>query len=155
MRHTFVTAILSAALVVGVSAAEAAVKQGTFAGRTTAKDPVGFKVNGSGRVYAFYFEHVKLKCSDKTSFSTQRGAKRNHSPTSSRYRVNSQRRFTIFRTSTKTGLGWTFKGRFSSKGGSAAGTLRVLARFDIENQLNPKGSISCDSGRLSWTAKRR
>ncbi|MEA2441106.1 MAG: hypothetical protein QOH76_2530 [Thermoleophilaceae bacterium] len=155
MRHKLVTAIASAALVVGVSVAEGAVRAGNFSGRTSAKDPVGLKVNSSGRVYGFYFSGVKLRCSDGDSFSTSTGSNRTHSPTAKRYRVSSSRRFTIFLTSTKTGFGWTAKGRFSTKGGSAAGTLRVLARFDIENNLKPKGRIKCDSGVLSWTAKRR
>jgi hypothetical protein len=155
VRHTFVTALLSATLVAGVSVAEAAVRPGTFTGRTGAKDPIGFRVPSTNRVSGFYFEGVRLKCSDGDKFDTSRGSARTHSPTKSRYRVSSARRFTISLTSTKTGFGWTAKGRFSASGGSAAGTLRVRARFDIENRLDPKGSVKCDSGKLSWTAKRR
>jgi hypothetical protein len=155
-RKPIITAVLCATAVAGVSVAEAAISGGTFAGRTGAKDPVGFRVDGSSRVYGFYFEGVRLKCSDGDHFTTSRGAKkRSHSPTKARYKINSSRRFTIFRPRSTNGLGWTFKGRFSSKGGSASGTLRVLARFDIENHLKPNGSVKCDSGVLNWTARRR
>ena len=151
-RKPIITAALCATVVAGASVAEAAIRGGTFTGRTGAKDPVGLKVNGSNRVYAFYFERVRLTCSDKDSFTT---SPNNHSPNSARYRISSSRRFSIHRTSTRSGFGWTARGRFSSKGGSASGTLRVLARFDVENELDPKGSVKCDSGLLRWTARRR
>jgi hypothetical protein len=155
-RKPIITAVLCATTVAGVSVAEAATRAGRFTGATGAKDPIGLRVDGSNRVYAFYFEHVRLKCSDGDHFTTSRGPKkRSHSPTNTRYRINSSRRFTIFRSRSTNGLGWTFKGRFSAKGGSASGTLRVLARFDIENHLKPKGGVKCDSGLLQWTARRR
>jgi hypothetical protein len=152
MRRAFAIAVLSAATVAGATVAEAA-SPGTFTGKTTAGDPLGFKVDGSGRVYSFFFEGVRLDCSDKDRFDTSTGSARNQSPSKSRYRVGSKRRFTISFTSTKTGFGWTAKGRFASNGRSATGTLRVLARFDDTNNLAPKGTIKCDSGQLKWTAK--
>lgn len=151
-RKPIITAALCATVVAGASVAEAATRQGSFRGQTKAKDPVGLSVTSSNKVRAFYFEKVRLKCSDKDSFTT---SPRNNSPKAARYTIKSSRRFTIYRTSTRNGFGWTAKGRFSSKGGSASGTLRVLARFNVENELDPQGSIRCNSGLLSWTAKRR
>ena len=153
-RKPIITAALCATAVAGASVAEAATRQGSFRGQTKAKDPVGLSVTSSNNVRAFYFEGVRLKCDDTDSFFTSRGGDRNHSPKAARYTIKSTRRFTIHRTSTRNGFGWTAKGRFSSKGGSASGTLRVLARFNVENELDPKGSIRCSSGLLSWTAKR-
>jgi hypothetical protein len=152
MRRALVIAVLTAASVACATAAEAAIRSGTFTGKTTAGDPIGFRVS-SGRVRLFNFSGVTLSCSDHEKFDTSTGSARNQSPSKSTYRVDSQNRFTIAITSTKTGFGWTVHGRFASSGTTASGTLRVLARFDIENNLNPKGSITCDSGKLSWTAK--
>ena len=149
-RKPIIAVLLCATLVVGVSVAEA-VNAGRFTGRTSAKDPVGFRVDGSNRVHGFFFNHVRLKCSDKDSFTTGR----NGSRASTRDRINSSRRFTVFRSRSTNGLGWTFRGRFGSRGRSASGTLRVLARFDIENRLSPRGRITCDSGLLRWTVRRR
>jgi hypothetical protein len=151
MKRLFVLALVTATAVVGATVAEAAIRSGTFTGKTTAGDPLGFKVNSSGRARAFFFSGVTLTCSDGEKFDSST----NRSPSKSTYRIDSSNRFTISITSTKTGFGWTVHGRFTSSGGSASGTLRALARFDIENNLNPKGSVKCDSGKLNWTAKRR
>ena len=73
MKRVIATALVVAAAVTGVSVAEAAIRQGTFAGTTTAKDPVGFKVNSSGRVISFYYDGVTTKCSDGDTFPTPSG----------------------------------------------------------------------------------
>jgi hypothetical protein len=153
MKRTFAIAVLAATTVASATLAEAAIRAATFTGTTSAKDPLGLRVDSSGRVYSFYFEGVTLKCTDSDQFDTSTGAARNQTPSKTRYRVTAQRRFTISITSTKTGFGWTAKGRFGASGSTASGTLRVLARFNDQNELTPNGSIRCDSGRLSWTAK--
>jgi hypothetical protein len=152
MRRTFVIAAIAATTVASATVAEAAIRQGAFTGKTAAGDPLGFRVDSSGRVQSFYFEGVTLKCTDGDKFDTSTGSARNQTPSRSRYKVSSAGRFTISITSTKTGFGWTAKGRFGASGSTASGTLRVLARFNDQNELTPKGSIRCDSGRLSWTA---
>ena len=55
----------------------------------------------------------------------------------------------------RTGFTWTAKGGFKSSGAAATGTLRVKARFNDENVQDPKGNITCDSGTLKWSVKRK
>jgi hypothetical protein len=142
-----------AAAVTGASVAEGAVGAGTFSGATTAKDPVGFKVR-SGRVVSFYFEHVRTNCSDKDHFPTPSGKYRVQTPAKKRFRITSSGKFAIKARNSRTGFGWDAKGQFVGKGRTAKGTLKVFARFNDENYQDAKGTITCSSGTLHWTAKR-
>jgi hypothetical protein len=141
--------------VTGASVAEAAIRSGTFAGKTSAADPVGFKVDSSGRVISFYYEGVHMTCSDKDSIDTYTGKDRIQTPVRSKFKVSSKGKWSIKARNPKTGFGWDVKAGFKSKGASASGTLKVFARFDNTNTQNPKGSITCTSGTLKWSAKRK
>jgi hypothetical protein len=140
--------------VTGVSAAEAAISPGTFTGATSAKDPLGFKVSG-GRVISFYFEAVHTTCSDGDTFDTPTGKYRIQTPTSKRFKVSSSGKWGITARNARTGFGWDARGAFKSNGSGGSGTLKVVARFNDENYQDPKGNITCRSGTLKWTAKRR
>jgi hypothetical protein len=147
-----ISAGLVAAAVIGASAAEAAVSPGTFTGQTTAKDPVGITVSGS-RVRSAYLEGVHMRCTDEDQYNTLTGKYRMQAK--SRARIASSRRWTVKKTTRGGASTWTLAGRFNSKGTSASGTLRIQQRFNIENYLDPKGTITCDSGKLKFTVTRR
>jgi hypothetical protein len=154
MKRALATALVIAAGVTGASVAEAAIRSGTFAGTTSAKDPIGFKVDSGGRVISFYFEAVHTTCSDGDTFDTPSGKYRVQTPASKRFKVTSSGKWGISARNTRTGFGWDAKGGFKSQGASATGTLKVFARFNDENYQDPKGNITCTSGTLKWTAKR-
>jgi hypothetical protein len=151
MRMIISTALVAAA-VIGASAAEAAVARGTFTGQTTAKDPVGITISGS-RVTSAYLEGVHMRCTDEDQYDTLKGQYR--MTAKSRARIGSSRRFTVKKTTHAGASTWTVAGRFNSKGTSATGTLSIHQRFNIENYLDPKGSITCDSGKLKFTVTRK
>jgi hypothetical protein len=144
-----------AAGVTGASVAEAAIRSGTFAGKTSAADPVGFKVDGSGRVISFYFAGVHMTCSDGDSYDTPKGKDRVQTPVKKKFKVSSTGKWGIKARNPNTGFGWDAKAGFKSQGASATGTLKVFARFDNTNTQNPKGSITCTSGTLKWSVKRK
>ena len=155
MKRVLVIAIVIVATVAGATVAEAAIKKGKFTGKTSAGDPVGFKVDRKGRVYSFYYEGVTLTCTDGDSFDT---------PTEAVDRVQTppNRKFTVTRgkwgitaRNSQTGFGWDVSAKFNSKGTRNTGTLSIFATFNEQNQQDPNGSIRCESGKLSWTAKRR
>ena len=155
MKRALATAMVVVAGVTGATVAEAAIGAGTFIGATAgAKDPIGFKVTG-GRVVSFYFEGVHTTCSDGDTFDTPKGKYRIQTPARKRFRISSSGKFGIKARNTRTGFGWDAKGQFKSKGSSATGTLKVFARFNDENVQDAKGDITCTSGTLKWTAKRR
>lgn len=154
MKRVLSIAVLIAALVVGATAAEAAVRSGTFSGKSSAKDPVGFKVDRSGRVYSFYYEGVRLSCTDRDAYDSPTGKDRFQSAGSLKIKVNSRRRFSIT-VANKNGSGWEAKGQFNPRGTAATGTLNVHAKYNDENYLDPNGSITCASKEgLTWSASR-
>jgi hypothetical protein len=152
MRLIISTAVVAAAAL-GAAPAEAAVAPGAFAGRTTAKDPVGITVGSASRVTSAYFEGVHMTCTDKDQYDTLKGQYRMHA--NGRFRIASSRKFTVKKSTNKGASTWSISGRFASKGTGAAGTLSIVQRFNIENQLDPKGSIRCESGKVKLTVARR
>ena len=151
MRIIISTALV-AATVIGASAAEAAVAPGTFTGQTSAKDPLGITVSGS-RVTNAYFEGVHMRCTDEDQYDTLKGKYRMQAK--SRARIGSSRRFKVKKTTHGGASTWTLAGRFNARGASASGTLSIHQRFNIQNYLDPKGSITCDSGKIKFTVSRR
>jgi hypothetical protein len=154
MKRALLTGMVMAT-VVGATVAEAAIKKGTFTGKTSAADPVGFKVGTRGKVYSFYYEGVTLKCTDGDSFDTPTGSTRVQTPRSVKFKVTSKSRWGIQARNTKTGFGWDVDAKFRSKGERSTGTLSVFATFNEQNQQDPNGTIRCESDELSWSAKRR
>ena len=137
-------------LAVSAPAAPAAIKRGTFAGTSSAEDPVSFRVDRRGRVMSFAFDAVSLTCTDGDEVSTPRVV----TPRGERFRVRSNR-FGIKARNAKTGFGWDASGRFRDRARRARGTLRVFASFNDQNQQDADGSIKCVSESLTWSARRR
>jgi hypothetical protein len=137
---------------VGASVAEAAVPSGTFKGRTSAKDPIGFDVNTRGAVVSFHYDDIRMDCTDDDHYNTRY---RVETPANQTFRVSSKRRFHVKVRSKSLGSGWDAFGAFSKSGNAATGTLHVFERYNNTNNKDPKGDILCESKKLSFTAKRR
>ncbi|HEX2086406.1 MAG TPA: hypothetical protein VHF89_12040 [Solirubrobacteraceae bacterium] len=131
--------------------AGAAVKRGTFAGATSKGDPIGLKVDRRARVYSFHFSAVTLTCTDGDSVETP---ERIATPRRERFRIV-RGRFGISARNRTTGFRWDARGRFRSRGRRATGILTLSQTFDEDNRQDPDGSIRCESGPLTWTARRR
>jgi hypothetical protein len=144
-----------AAIALGAGVAEAVVAKGSYRGKTSAGDRVGLKVDSRGRVHTFFYEGVRLRCSDGTEVDTPRGAGRVQTAAGTRFRVGSKGRWAISLRDTRSGFRWSATGRFSSNGARTAGALRVVATFDEQDNQDPDGSVTCESGRLGFVAKRR
>ena len=151
MKRVLVIAVLTAALVVGVTVAEAAVKKGTFSGKSNAGDPIGLKVNKKGKVFAFYYDAVQLSCTDGDSFDTPKGKDRIQTPNDVLFKVNSKRKFSITASNSQTGFGWEAKGKFNAKGKKVTGTLKVHAKFNDQNQQDTRTARSPARARASPT----
>ena len=157
MRRTLAVAMAAIGLIAGVSTAVAAIGKGTFAGKTSAGDPLGFRVDSHRNVYSFYFQGVTLKCSDGDQFDSPspehpQGGTELRTPRSKDYPIV-KRKFKIVVKEAQGGRGYTVKGKFTSKNKST-GTLQVYANFDSHDNPDPNGSVHCDSGKLPFTAKR-
>jgi hypothetical protein len=167
MKRALITVGAVVVLVGGVSTAEASIAKGKFAGKTAAKDPIGFKVDKSGRVYSFYFQGVTLRCTDGDQFDTP--SKENPDPedgstevrtrTSDRFPVDSKNRWGLTGGTKEAGNGYTVAGRFLSQDKSQ-GTFSIFANFTDGGPGNvdppdPDGEIRCKSGKLKFSAKRQ
>jgi hypothetical protein len=155
MRRSSIVAVAAvAALAVGGTAADAAVKKGKFSGKTGESDALGFKVNAKHKVAHFYFEDVTLHCSDSTSLNTPSGSDRIQLD-GLRFKISKSRRFKIS-VHSDAGTKIKARGRFNKKGRKAKGTLRVSARFDSQTgRQDPHGDVICKSHDLEWVANRQ
>lgn len=144
MKRVLVIAVLTAALVAGATVAEAAIKKGTFTGKTSGSDPVGLSVKNN-KVSSFYYEGVRLDCTDGDSLDTPTGSKRIQTPSATKFAISSKRKFSIVARTDSKGFGWEAKGKFNAKGSKVTGTLVVHAKFNDQNEQDPEGSITCTS----------
>jgi len=155
MKRALAIAVLIVGLVAGATVAEAAIKKGTFTGKSSAKDPMGLKVNKGGKVYAFYYEGVRLKCTDGDAFDSPSGSKRIQTPSDVLFRVNAKRKFAINAHNDTTGFGWKVAAKFNAKGTKVTGTLSVHAKFNEQNEPDANGSITCTSDDLTFSLTRK
>jgi hypothetical protein len=156
MKRGVVAAVAVLAMAVGASAADAAVKKGRFVGKSTKGDPFGLKVNGSERVQRFYFEGVRLRCSDDTVVDTPSG-RRKRFETPAGFSVPIQERRWGIQTTNEdeTGLGWETAGRFNKRGTKVTGTFDIFALFNDQGEQDPNGSVRCEANNLSFTLRRQ
>ena len=155
MKRSWIVATGVIAAVACASVAEAAVQTGTFNGKSTAGDPVGFKAPRADRVSDFFFSGVTLTCTDGDKFDTGTGSNRQQSPAGKRYKVSSTGKFAIKDHNDAQGNGWDVHGKFNSKGTVVTGTVSVYANFNISNDPSPKGSVHCKSGNVKFTANHK
>jgi hypothetical protein len=155
MKRLLTIAVLIVGLVAGATVAEAAINKGTFTGKTSAKDPVGLKVNKSGKVYAFFYDGVRLSCTDGDAFDSPSGKNRIQAPDDLLFKVNSKRKFAINLNDSSTGFGWNVAAKFNPAGDKVTGTLKVHAKFNEQNQQDPQGSVTCTSGKLTFSLARK
>jgi hypothetical protein len=149
MKRLLVCMLVAGCVLALTSVALAAVQRGTYRGRTEARDPLQFKVDSQKRVHSFVITDVHLRCTDGDEFDT--GTVR--TPSSERFRVTRRGRWGFTATGSSGANQYRVRGRIKSPNGS--GTVRFVARFNENNQLDPNGSIFCDSGTLDYTVKRR
>jgi hypothetical protein len=147
MRPKLLCAAAVAALLACVPAAGAAVKAGSFKGKTDRDQPVRFTVTKAGMLKSFSFRRVVLRCSDgerivlgpvgsgPTPVTISRGGKFG------------------FTVDYESGDTWSASGTI--KGRSATGKLRFRVRFDSEGRPHPEGETVCDSGTRRFKAELR
>jgi hypothetical protein len=149
MKRLLVCMLAAGCVLALTGVALAVVKRGTYSGRTEAGDPLQFKVDRQKRVHSFVIVDVHLRCSDGDELDT--GTVR--TPSGRRFRTNRRGRWGFNATANNGANGYQVRGRIRSPNGN--GTVRFFARFNEQNQLDPNGSIVCDSGTLDYTVKKR
>src|SRR3954470_15550179 len=146
LRKLIVTGL--AFTLVGTASAEAAVKAGTYNGKTQQNAKVSLRVLASRKAVVKYtIAGAALQCSDGRNrqlagFAT--GA-------SSRMRISSKGLFGLMFSSADDSVAVDLKGKIRSP--RASGTIRIAAAFNDQGQQDPNGSITCASGGVRWSAK--
>jgi len=146
--------ITAVALAVGVfgsvATAEAAIKAGVYRGQTEQGAKVSLKVLSSKKaVVKFNWEGAAFGCSNGRQgqipgFQTESTVKIPLSRTG---------RFRFSANNEEGSLEFAAVGRVS--GNRAVGALQVQLRANDEGQLDPNGSVTCDSEIVEWAARRR
>jgi hypothetical protein len=137
----------AALLVAGVPAAVAAVRSGTFSGKTDRGQPVQFRVTSDKQLVHFRFSELTMRCSDRSMVpvsTLDSGAKK--------LTITEEGKF-AFRVTYSDGGHWTARGTI--KGRRARGRIRLHVDYGADNQPEPNGRIHCDSGNRRFTTKRR
>jgi hypothetical protein len=130
--------------------AAAAVLPGQFRGRTAEGAAVSFRVLPTKQhVDGWTVARDRLDCDDGDEvrgpgFTTRRGH---------RIAIDSTDRFRFSGTRSNGAVRVRIVGRFDTAR-RATGTVRVIATFNRQDELDPAGEITCDSGRVRWTARR-
>jgi hypothetical protein len=147
--------ITAVALAVGVlggaaATAEAAVKAGVYKGKTEQNAAVSLKVISSKKAVINYsFEGAVMDCSDGQTRQLN-GFK---SPSSVKFKLNRKAEFGFEVPGADGAVLVQVAGKI--KAPKATGGLRMQALFNDQGQLDPNGTVSCDSGAIGWLAKRR
>jgi len=141
------------ALLVGmfgsVATAEAAIKPGNFRGKTDQGAIVSLKVLSSKKaIIKFAWEGAVLGCSDGQNRQIEGGT------TGSRQKI-ALSRTGRFRFGAQLGDAAEFATDGRVNGNRATGALQVQARVNDQGQLDPAGSITCDSEFVTYSLRRR
>jgi hypothetical protein len=132
-----------------VAVADAAFKAGVYKGKTEQGAKVSLKVISSKKaVIKFSWEGAVLGCSDGQS----RPIDGTTSPSNVKFPLSKTGKFSFTADSPDGSLSFGAAGQI--KNSKAKGGLQVQARINESNQLDPNGSITCDSDIVTWSAKR-
>ena len=145
----------AAALCIGVlggaaATAEAAFKAGIYKGKTEQNAKISLKVLSSKKaVVKFNWEGAAFACSNGQNgqvpgFQTDKTVK---------IKLKKNGKFTFSARNADRTLEFATAGRI--KGSKAVGALQVQLRINEEGQLDPNGSVTCDSEIVEWSAKRK
>jgi len=146
--------ITALALCVGifgsVATAQAAVRAGVFRGETAQGATVQLKVLSSKKaVVKFFWEGAVLGCSD----GNNRQLDGFQSPSNVKIPLSKKGKFSFTAGPDDGSLEFAAVGKVGAN--RATGGLQVQARINEQGQIDPAGSIVCDSEPVAWSAKRR
>ena len=153
MTRRITAAVLCIGVFMGlVATADAARKyrSGTYKGETSQGAKVSLKVlRNKKALVKFYWEGARLTCSNGQEPSLD-GFK---TPASEKIKLSSKGKFSFRVRNANGSLEFNAQGRIKNK--RATGALQVQARSNEQGQLDPNGSVTCDSDIVAWSAKRK
>ena len=145
-KRIFIAAVAATCVTAGATVAEAAVTKGSYAGAFDRGGSVSLTVDENQQLIKVVRKKMKFKCSDGDSFTSKTNKAVGEVDVSSGS-------FTLKDQDTNEAETFTMKGKFS--GSKVTGTYRHTATFNTKNQLTQNGTVSCTTGKLKFTAKRK
>ena len=140
-----VAVLIVASLAVCAAAAQAAVPKGTYAGKFSDGGKVSLTVNKERKLIKVRRIGLKFTCSDGDEFrslkSTATGA------------VDvADGDFDISDTTKDDAVTWNMTGKFSTKKRVVKGTYTETRTFNASDQLDPNGTVTCQTASLTYRA---
>jgi hypothetical protein len=146
LPRALATATAGLLLVCAPAIAAPDVDSGTFKGKLKRGGTVSFKVTSDKKLTSFRFTGFRLRCSDGERMKLPK-----LSSGASRLWITDAGRF-LFSAEYTAGATWRASGTVD--GAKAKGRIRVKVRFNRAGEVDPSGSILCDSTR-SFSARNR
>lgn len=145
-KRPFIAVLAAACLAAGATVAEAAVPKGTYSGKMSDGAAVKLTVSSKQRLIKIYRKGLKFTCSDGDSFSSL-------ADTATGSVDVSKGKFDVADTNKADSVTWRMAGRFSTKKRKVTGTYKEVRTFNTQNELDPDGTITCETGGLTYSAK--
>ena len=148
MKRLFAATITVLAL--GAGPASAAFKTGTYTGKTDHKGPVSFKVTSS-KLSKLRIGVVFL-CSDGDKFQTTLKGFPAQNVVNGRYDADF--------TGSGGASAYTHKGKITRRKvgrhyvSTAKGTFTGVRHYNTNDELDPNGTVRCDTGTLTYTIRK-
>ena len=142
-KRTFLAVLTAASVAVGATVAEAAVKKGTYKGKMTDGAVVQLTVNKKQKLIKVYRKSVKFTCTDGDAFSSLADTAKGSVSVKSG-------KFDISDTDKGDAVTWRMTGSF--KGSKVTGTYAEERTFNTQNELDPDGTVTCQTDSLTYRA---
>jgi hypothetical protein len=136
--------LLAVALLATTAVAHAAVPKGTYAGKFSDGGKVSLTVK-SQKLIKIVRSNLLFKCSDGDKF-------RSLKVTATGDVDVAAGTFDIEDKTTDDGVTWRMTGKFSTKKRKVKGTYTESRTFNTQNRLDPNGTITCQTGDLTFSA---
>ena len=145
-KRPFIAVLAAACLAAGATVAEAAVPKGTYSGKMSDGGAVKLTVSSKQKLIKIYRKGLKFTCTDGDSF-------RSLADTATGRVAVSKGKFDVSDTNTADAVTWKMTGRFSSRKRKVTGAYRETRTFNTQNELDPDGTVTCQTGDLTYSAR--
>ncbi len=144
-KRRLIPVLVIACLAGSTAIAQAAVPNGTYAGKLSDGGKVWLSVSKSQKLVKITRQGMLFTCTDGDSFkSSKRVAKGSVDVADGD--------FTISDTNQADSVTWKMTGTFSTKKRKVKGTYSETRTYNASDEPDPNGTVSCSTGDLSYSA---
>jgi hypothetical protein len=145
LKRRLIPLVVIASLAGGTAVAQAVVPKGTYTGKFSDGGTASLTVNKERLLIKVTRKGLTFKCTDGDSFKSLKSTATGDVDVSSGS-------FDINDTNTSDAVTWSMQGKFSTKKRKVKGTYKETRTFNASNQLDPNGSVTCETAALTYSA---